>query len=48
MQTLLEVPARPAVPKKPAKKSAVKPPAAKRGSKRTEEFLAAVMGIKFR
>ena len=48
MQTLLEVPARRATPKKPAKKSTIKTPAAKRGSKRTEEFLAAVMGIKFR
>ena len=48
MQTLLEVPARRAAPKKPAKKSTIKTPAAKRGSKRTEEFLAAVMGIKFR
>ena len=35
--------------KKPAaKKPAAKPLAVRRGSKRTEEFLAAVLGMKFR
>ncbi len=36
------------VPGKVVKKPAIKPPAPKRGSKRTEAFLAAVMGMKFK
>lgn len=48
MRTQSSVVTRKPVPGKPVKQPAVKPSAPKRGSKRTEEFLAAVMGMKFR
>ena len=47
MKTAFDIVAKPA--KKPAaKKNAFKPPSIKRGSKRTEQFIDAVMGLKFR
>ena len=47
MRTAFEILAKPA--KKPAaKKPAAKTPAVKRGSKRTEEFLAAIVGLRFK
>ena len=47
MRTASEIFAKPA--KQPvAKKPAAKTPAVKRGSKRTEEFLAAIVGLRFK
>ena len=47
MLTAFEIFAKPA--KQPvAKKPAAKTPAVKRGSKRTEEFLAAIVGLRFK
>lgn len=47
MRTAFEIFAKPA--KKPvAKKPAAKTSAVKRGSKRTEEFLAAIVGLRFK
>ncbi len=47
MQTQTHVVARKPAPKKNVPKQPKKP-AVQRGSKRTEEFIAAVMGLKFR
>ena len=42
------LPAAKAAPRKKPAKPAVKPPAVRRGDARTERFIAAVMGIKFK